>query len=87
MFRVRDTGFTDACQATVVFRAPNGKDEILRAVGDVPPGAFVDVNVETEMMGQSAVEVLLMQDTAYRLHWSSPLGKAETYQYAGPQMH
>ncbi|RBO70878.1 hypothetical protein DSP71_19430 [Microbacterium sp. H6] len=87
VFRVQNTGFTDARQATAVFWAPNGTHEIVRAVGDVAAGAFADVRVETEMRGQSAVEVLLLMDTPWRMHWSSPLGHAETFKYSGLQLH
>lgn len=87
VFRVKNTGHTDARQATVVFWAPGGTHEIMRNIGDIPAGAFADASVETEMKGQTAVEVLLLQDTAYRVHWSSPLGHAETYKYPGLQLH
>lgn len=86
VFRVKNSGHTDACQVTVVFGAPGGTHEIARSVGDVASGKHVDVSVETEMRGQAAVEVLLLQDTPYRVHWSSPLGQVDTFQYIGLQL-
>lgn len=87
VFRVKNSGHTDACQVTVVFWAPGGTHEVASGVGDVAAGTHTDVPVVTEMKGQAAVEVLLLQDTPYRVHWSSPLGQAETFQYAGLQLH
>lgn len=86
VFRVKNSGHTNACQVTVVFWAPGETHEIASGVGDVDAGAHIDVAVETEMRGRSAIEVLLLQDTPYRVHWSSPLGQAATFQYAGLQL-
>lgn len=86
VFRVKNTGHTDACQVTVIFSAPGGSHEIAQALGDIAVGAEKVVSVDTEMSGQSAVEVLLLQDTQWRLHWSSPLGFAETFKSRRSQL-
>lgn len=86
VFRVTNVGHTDACQVTVIFWSPDGTHEIVRTLGDIAVGAHADVGVKTEMRGQSAVELLLFRDTHWRVHWSSPLGHAETFTYSGLQL-
>lgn len=86
VFRVKNTGHTDACQVTVVFTAPDGSTEIARSLGDIASGRHADVSVESEMTGQSAVEVLLLQHYPWRVHWSSPLGQVESFRHPGLQL-
>jgi len=86
VFRVKNTGHTNACQVTVVFWAPSGGYEIARPVGDIAAGESSGVSFETDMKGQIALEAMLLQDTGYRLHWSSPLGQVETYRHPGLQL-
>ena len=82
MFRVHNSGHTDAHEVTVIFTPPG---EVERAVllGDIPSKGSAEVPLGDEKIERAILELMLLTDDPWKVHWSSPLGHAEDWTYPG----
>ena len=79
VFQVRNSGLTDAEQVTVVVMRP----DLIRtsgSLGTIRAGESASHRIE-HAPETDPIELMLFRDTPYEVHWVSPLGHPETYQY------
>lgn len=85
LFRLTNVGMTHARSVTLVVAVP-GKPNSAYALGDIDSGASADLLVGEDPMDRDAIELMLFTDDPWRVHWSSPLGHADTYRHVGRQV-
>jgi len=84
VFRVSNRGLTTACSVTIVYSY--NALRYVESVGDLEPSAYVDLAPETAAADEIVLELMLRVNAAFRVHWSSPLGQADSYESAGLQV-
>ncbi|MCK2032198.1 hypothetical protein [Microbacterium sp. KSW4-4] len=82
VFRLTNVGHTDAHSVSLLLATP-GRRETLFTLGNVGAGGSAQVVLTDDETQRSIVELMILTADPWRVHWSSPLGHAEEYQYPG----
>lgn len=85
LFRLSNVGHTDAHSVSLLIAA-NGKPETLYPLGDIAAGNHADARLDERPMQAGILELMILTDDHWRVHWSSPLGQAADYHYPGRQI-
>lgn len=84
VFELTNVGLSPAHDVTVVI-TPNGMERETLEFDLIAPGQSAQSRMRHGWEGRTVLEMMLLQDDPFEVHWSSPLGKAQTYKYAGRQ--
>lgn len=83
-FALTNTGLTEAQSVTLVIPLSAGAQAF--DLGTIPAGETGRAQLVTTMRGPSAAAVLSLQGLRFDVHWSSPLGQADSYHHTGIQL-
>ncbi|WDH77916.1 hypothetical protein PTQ19_10320 [Microbacterium esteraromaticum] len=81
VFALTNVGLTPAKQVTLVFT--HNQERRAHSLGDIAVNGTATATFTTEMTGGLAVELMLFTDPPFFVHWSSPAGQVEEYEYKG----
>ncbi|AUG29425.1 MULTISPECIES: hypothetical protein [Microbacterium] len=84
-FELTNTGLTAAQDVTLVIDFPRGPQAF--RLGNIEAGASARAGLHSQLSGTIAAAVLDRRDTRFDVHWSSPLGQADSFHHPGLQLY
>lgn len=84
VFRLENTGLTDARGVTLVVNMQGGQQAF--RLGDIAAGGAAEARPQTSLVGPVAAAALALwgNGVGFGVHWSSPLGQVDSFESETP---